>query len=71
MEFIDYYTDLSGSDTDDIGKDDNNEVSLSLRKFIDDDNDIENNPLDYYDLTNVTRSVSNAEGDAFLQLDLK
>ena len=43
---------------------------MFLDKFIDNGTEIKNNPSDYYDLTNVIRSVFNAEEEASLQLDV-
>ena len=42
---------------------------MFLDKFIDNGTEIKNNPSDYYDITNVIRSVFNAEEEAFLQSD--
>ena len=71
MESLDYYADVSGSDTND--DDDSikcvSEESTYDREYID-DTEIVNNPSDYYGLTNVTRSVSDAEGDVSSQSDI-
>ena len=67
MEFINYYTYLSGSYSDS----DHTDIRESLqdREFID-DSDIENNPSDYYDLNNVSRFISDVKYEAFLESDL-
>ena len=38
---------------------------VSLDNFIDDNTQIDNNPWNYYDLTNVNRSISDVEKDVF------
>ena len=64
MQFIDYYADVCGSDTNDNNNKKVSEEPAYDREVID-DTEIENDPSDYYDLTNVTRSASEAEEDAF------
>lgn len=67
MEFINYYTHVSGSDSDS----DYSEVRESAKDddFIDDAK-TENNSSDYYGQNNVTRSTSDTKNDAFLETDL-
>lgn len=66
MEFINY-AGVSENDSDS----DNSELRESVNDcdFID-DTKIENNPSDYYDLTDAKRSISYAENDAFSEKDL-
>lgn len=66
MEFIDYYTDVSGSDTDGDNNRKDSEESTYGRIFIE-NTDIQSNLSGYYGLTNVTRSTFDAEEDAFLE----
>lgn len=68
MEFIDYYTDVSGSDADGNSNRENSEESTYGHIFIE-NTEIQNNLSGYYGLTNVTKSTSDAEEDAFSESD--
>ena len=68
IEFINDYADVS-SDNDDNNDDIKNE-KVDLDNFID-DTEIENNPSDFCGLSNVKRSLSDAEEDAFSESDIE
>lgn len=61
MEFVNF----CASDSDDSNRENESEKQLSAddQDFID-DTEIDQNPSDYYGLTNVTRSFSHARNDA-------
>ena len=68
MEIINYYADVCARDSDsDIEIREEEED----RDFADNNTEIENNRSDYYGLTNVARSISDAENDAFSETDLE
>ena len=64
MEYLGCYFQVSSSS-------DQREDEVNLSNFIDDDFQINNNkPSDYYGFTNITRTVSDAEEDAFSVFDV-
>ena len=68
IEYINDYADVS-SDNDGNNDDIKNE-KVDLDNFID-DTEIENNPSDFCGLSNVKRSFSDAEEDAFSESDIE
>ena len=63
MENLDCYVDVNCDFNESEQEQENDQVSLN--DFIDDDSETDNNPSDYYGLTNIRRSISDAENDAF------
>ena len=62
MDYINYYTDVSGDssegETEDILKENENEKGFF------NDREVEYDPSDYYGLTNASRTLSDAKNDA-------
>ena len=69
MEYLDCYAEVS-SDFDESEKEQKDD-QVSLNNFIDEDSEMDNKTSDYYDLTNITRSMSDAEDDAFSESNIE
>ena len=69
MENLDCYVDVNCDFNESEQEQENDQVSLN--DFIDDDSETDNNPSDYYGLTNIRRSISDAEDDAFFGSDIE
>ena len=63
MEYLDCYAEVS-SDFDE-SEQERKDDQVSLNNFIDEDSEMDNKSSDYYGLTNITRSISDPEDDAF------
>ena len=69
MEYLDCYAEVS-SDFDESEKEQKDD-QVSLNNFIDEDSEMDNKTSDYYGLTNITRSMSDAEDDAFSESNIE
>ena len=70
MEYLNCYVEVS-DDSDENKQEQEIIAKVSLDNFIDDNTEIENNLSDYYGLTNITRSISDAKKDAFSESDIE
>ena len=69
MENLDCYVDVNCDFNESEQEQEHDQVSLN--DFIDGDSETDNNPSDYYGLTNIRRSISHAEDDAFFGSDIE
>ena len=69
MEYLDWYAEVSNDFDESEQEQEDDQVSLT--NFIDDNSEIDNSVSDYYGLTNITQSISDAENDVFSGSDIE